>query len=72
MACGPNCQGDRILAWRREVPCFEIAEIWQGLLSIGFHSDYIGEPLRALIRPGDIYDVKTSLVTVCGRVAELE
>lgn len=54
------------------MPCFEIAEIWQGLLSIGFHSDYIGEPLRALIRPGDIYDVKTSLVTVCGRVAELE
>lgn len=40
----------------------KVVEARQGLLSIGSHSDYIGEPLRGLIMPGDIYDLKASLV----------
>lgn len=40
--------------------CLKVVEARQGLPSIG--SDYIGEPLRGLITPGDIYELKTSLV----------
>lgn len=47
----------------RRVLSLEVAEVGQGLISLAFHSGYIGEPLRGLITPGDIYDLTTSLVT---------
>lgn len=51
----------------RGVPCLEVAEVRQGRLSIGYHSVYTEQPLRDLIRLGDICDIKTSLVPVCWR-----